>query len=239
MKAYWWPAQNFGDTLSPIILEWVLKEKIEYAKRSDTGKILAVGSILVAIKNDDVVWGSGTNRPDLIIRTPKGAKFLAVRGPLTKSMIRGAEVPEVYGDPALLLPLIYRPEIEKKYETGIVPHYVDKHLVNLRPGQRIIDIQADWKKVVEGILSCEKIISSSLHGLIAAEAYGIPAAWIKLGNKIRGCEFKFNDYFLGTGRKVQTPAMTTDAAKVVPGIENLAFIQENLIMSLRKWRNSI
>lgn len=237
MKAYWWPAKNFGDTLGPIILEWVLGEKIEFADRKDKGKILSVGSILVAIKKNDVVWGTGTNRRN-IIKAPPGAKFLAVRGPFTRQTISGADVPQIYGDPALLLPKIYSPKIKKEHPVGIVPHYVDKPAVVGRK-EKIIDIQADWKTVIGEILSCEKIIASSLHGLIAAEAYGIPAAWVKLGEKIRGCELKFNDYIEGTGRPRRKPDTDIDRVNYIPPIENLEAIQERLIVALKTWRKSI
>lgn len=236
IKAYWWPAKNFGDTLTPIILEWVLGEKVEFAKRSDGGKLLAVGSVMIAARPNDVVWGTGSNRPGFFYNLQK-TKFLAVRGPLTRKQIKG-DVPEIYGDPAILLPLIYSPKIEKKHRVGIIPHYVDKPIVAERP-EKIIDIQADWKTVIDEILSCDFIISSSLHGLIVAEAYGIPAAWVKLGEKIRGCEFKFNDYILGTGRKERNPDIKITGAEFLSEIENLASMQENIIMALKTWKKSI
>jgi len=208
IKAFWYKSKNFGDQLTPAVLEFFLNEKIELADRNEKGKLMGIGSIMTAIRNDDVVWGSGSIR-EAMIKGFKNVKFLAVRGPLTRGCIEGF-VPEIYGDPALLLPLIYKPEIKKEYKIGILPHYVDKMMVIdeavLNPEKDkflIIDIEKPWKEVIDNILSCEKIITSSLHGIIAAEAYGIPVKWVKYSDKIIGGTFKFDDYFLGTGREFQ------------------------------------
>lgn len=230
IKAYWWHAANFGDTLTPIILEHFTKRKVRLMRRNDTGKLLGIGSIMVALRENDVVWGTGTNR-DRKMRAPKGTKFVAVRGPITRSKIIGAKVPEIYGDPALLLPLIYNPKVKKTHKIGYLPHYVDKiHVLSkyaMMDGYcKYIDIQADWQTVINEVLSCEKIIASSLHGIICAEAYGIPAQWAVYSDKIRGGDLKYQDYFLGTDRTEQKHF--TD----LPPIKNLPLIQGRLIGAL-------
>lgn len=52
--------------------------------------------------------------------------------------------------------------------------------------------------------------SSLLHGIILAEAYGIPAIYLK-DNKINQ-DFKFNDYYCGTGRSEYKYAKTIEDA---------------------------
>jgi glycosyltransferase involved in cell wall biosynthesis/Tfp pilus assembly protein PilF len=222
-RAFWWPIENFGDTLTPIILDHFLKEPIAPAGKDDSGKILAAGSILQYLRKDDVVWGTGVIQRKAI-RPPEGVKFLAVRGPLTRGMIE-AEVPKIYGDPAILLPLIYHPRVEKTHKIGLVPHYVDKLQVKV-DGEKLIDVRADWKKVIEEILACEMIVSSSLHGIIVAEAYGIPAIWAKYSDGLVGGELKFQDYFLGTGRQEQ------DLWQPIPPHESLHEQQTALVKAL-------
>lgn len=232
IKAFWYKSNNFGDQLTPDVLEFFLKEEIKLADRNETGKLMGIGSIMTALRNNDVVWGSGSIRPAKI-KGFKNVRFLAVRGPLTRDCIEGY-VPEVYGDPGLLLPLIYKPTVEKIYKIGLLPHYVDKMMVVeekvLDPEKDkflVIDIERPWKEVIDNILSCEKIITSSLHGIIAAEAYGIPVKWVKYSDKIIGGTFKFDDYFLGTGREFQR------YGEVTPMI-NLKERQDVLINALKK-----
>ncbi len=50
------------------------------------------------------------------------------------------------------------------------------------------------ENVINNILSCQYILSSSLHGLIVSHAYGIPAIYFKKGY-IFGDGSKFIDYF--------------------------------------------
>ena len=55
----------------------------------------------------------------------------------------------------------------------------------------------DWQRFVCEIKSAEKVISSSLHGIIISEAYGIPCVWL---NDIPDSSFKYEDYYKSTGR---------------------------------------
>jgi pyruvyltransferase len=123
-----------------------------------------------------------------------------------------ADVPEVYGDPAMLLPLIYTPRTEKRFEVGLVPHYVDRDAVRMNdPCVSTIDVLADWQSVIDRIAECETILSSSLHGLIVAEAYGIPALWTTITDGVAGEGFKFRDYYLSTSREPPEPLVWNGA----------------------------
>jgi pyruvyltransferase len=208
-KAYWWRATNFGDTLTPIVLSHFLEEEVGFSSGNEAGRIVGIGSILHHALPGDIIFGAGSNRPSKKI-DGTGIRFLAVRGPLSRAQVVNAEVPEIYGDPAILLPLIYdRPRKGPTFRRGILPHYVDLADGLVPPvvaGETLIDIQAPWMEVIDRIRECDEIVSSSLHGIIAAEAYGIQAIWKKYpGSRIIGGEYKFQDYFLGTGREEQKP----------------------------------
>ena len=226
-KAFWHKTNNFGDAIAPIILNHFTGDDIEFADRETKGKIISIGSVIYAVREGDTVWGTGLIE-DKQITLPQ-AEFLAVRGHLTKDRC-GLDV-NVFGDPGLLLPLIYFPNVEKKYKIGIIPHYTDKKFVEENIEKRedtlVIDIQGDWKKVIEDILSCEMIVSSSLHGVIVPEAYGISVMWAVWTDNLIGGQFKFQDYFSGTGRGKQKPFAPIDP------IENIKAIQIGLIEALK------
>ena len=160
---------------------------------------VTAGSILAHVDNKSIVWGSGIIEYDTKVAR---ATFLAVRGPKTRKnlILQNHNVPEVYGDPALLLPKYYSSKIPRKYKIGIIPHFVDYPLVSdwyINSSEiKIINLlNNSVETVIDEIRSCEHIISSSLHGIIVSHAYGISAVWVKFSDKLFGDDIKFEDYF--------------------------------------------
>jgi pyruvyltransferase len=218
MKAFWYKSKNIGDTLTkPILNHFGIN--VKYAPRNSTGKVLFCGSIMKALRPNDIVLGAGVMRETDKFKLNNN-KILAVRGKLTEKIL-GVNC-GVYCDPALLLPLIYDPEVKVKHEVGIVEHYIDKGLYK---GGHKIDAFLSWKDFIREIKSCKKIISSSLHGCIIAEAYGKPVKWIELSNNVIGNGFKFRDYLSATNRKSFSEKLTK---------EQLTKQQEGLIKKI-KW----
>lgn len=208
MRAYQHPTtKNFGDTLTLPLLRHFTGLDVERADKADLGKIVGVGSVMHCIRPGDAVWGTGVQED----RRYSAAKteFLAVRGPISRAAIDNASVPDVYGDPGLLLPLVYDPVVEVRHALGIVPHYLDAALSRVKhPDALHISVKRDWRHVVREIKSCRRIIATSLHGIIAAEAYGIPVVWHgSYSRNLVSSNLKFQDYFLGTGRDCQRPGV--------------------------------
>lgn len=169
---------------------------------------LSLGSIIGRSNNNTDVWGSGIIKKNEVI---KGGRFHSVRGHKTIERLKelGLKPPKVVGDPALLLPLIYNSKIEKKYKLGIIPHYVDYDLIknNINdPSILIVNLRnSNVETVINQILSCENIISSSLHGIIVSQAYKIPALWYKFSDNLAGDDIKFEDYFSSVSIKNYSP----------------------------------
>jgi hypothetical protein len=198
IRVAWCLSQNFGDALNPYLIEKLTGKRAVYvASGAPTLKYLMVGSILHWAKPPCKAWGAGLARASDPV-DPK-VEFLAVRGPLTRKIAihNGASCPEVYGDPALLLPRVYQPKVTRFAKVALIPHYADQELVfnrDWQPEVKLINVFDPPEKVIDDICSCEAVISSSLHGLIAADAYGIPSAWCKLSPEPIGDGTKFKDH---------------------------------------------
>lgn len=211
----WWHrnegVNNFGDLLGPYLVKKITGKEVVFAEPSRwpwPKTHMIIGSILAAVKRNCVVWGPGIIKKDEIVGR---AKFLAVRGPLTRKRLveQGYDVPEIYGDPALLLPKYYQPKSgDTKYELGIIPHHVDYQLARTKVKDqdiKVIDLTQDIEQVIDDIYSCKRTVSSSLHGIIVSHAYGIPSVWVKLSEKLYGDNVKFYDYFQSVGISDYTP----------------------------------
>lgn len=171
-----------------------------------------VGSIVSHADSQTEIWGAGLQQSS---HSPRQApkKIHAVRGPLTAEALhrRDIDCPGVYGDPVLLLPKYYSPKYQsKKYRLGVVAHRKDYQSISaienlIYPDVKIINMRDCSMSVVDDICACENIISTSLHGLIIADAYGIPSGWAKISDKIPGGNFKYSDYYQSIGSEQDEP----------------------------------
>ncbi|UCG35111.1 MAG: polysaccharide pyruvyl transferase family protein, partial [Candidatus Omnitrophota bacterium] len=182
--AYWGTYPNFGDQLTPLLLRHYgytpvyshYKPIFKHVRKAD---FVSVGTLLGNTPEDfsGVILGTGM---DDYQKTFKYATIVGVRGYLTKkNMLISDNI--LVGDPGLLVSYMYPKELPKKWDLGVVPHFVDKkddiiEIWKKRFGSRvkIIDVQRKPGAVIKDIKRCRNIISSSLHGLIVADAFGIP-----------------------------------------------------------------
>jgi polysaccharide pyruvyl transferase WcaK-like protein len=194
---------NLGDSLSAVMVGALSGRPVHNVPfQWPVAKLVAVGSIGHAIRDGlAVVWGSGVSiRGGVLARNARRTRYdvRAIRGPISAQHYRdfGISVPEVYGDPVWLLPSVFCEPVEKKYELGVIPHIqdVEGHLPDAPPkrdslryvvdgaGPDEIAVINTWHDpTMEGLLaklrlirSCKRIASQSFHGVVIAEAYGIP-----------------------------------------------------------------
>ena len=218
----WWisPVEgtgiNLGDGLAPTIVEWVLQRgSISRDDAKEGTKFLCtVGSILQAGLNDCTVWGSGLidgGSSRLIVPRFKKMDIRAVRGPRTAETLRmrGYTCPGIYGDPAILMPLMYQPEdVERSEGVLFARHFKDKELF----ADDAFDMGTDdWRSYVDAVRRSSKVVTTSLHGIILAECYGTPAVLVS-SNRRDYSLFKYEDWYHSTGRKAFPVAATVDEA---------------------------
>lgn len=217
--------ENWGDDINYFFLKEIVRRPIvllgrtSLANRLNLKNYLVIGSTIdMLCKKNTEVWGGGIINGDVPLKH-KPKKVYAVRGPLTyaKLVKEGIKCPRVYGDPALLVSLYYRPQCVKRYRYGFIFHvsnkkFVDEIKIDGEPIRSckdvcIIDLSEyrHWHDIIDLICCCNAILSSSLHGLIIAESYGIPNLWIESGNPLIGGHFKFHDFFLSINRDRKAP----------------------------------
>lgn len=217
---------NFGDELSRDVVEYVTGRPVVRTGRMSR-ELTGIGSILdryltvrgrlalglrSLVSRPVYVWGSG------LIAQPKGSTRhfltpLALRGTLTRDAL-GADPATPLGDPGLLAARMLG-QGKSRQGIGVVPHYVHKAdpmiaAVARLPGVKIIDVERGGPEVCAEIASCDVILSSSLHGLVIADAYGIPNWRLGFAHDLKGGDFKFLDYASALGRtSIAAQTLTT------------------------------
>jgi len=161
----------------------------------------------------------------------------AMRGPFSAGALRryGVAAPKVYGDPVYFLPrLMPMDHVDKTFELGVVLHLTEldrpapegrpkaeyaRYAIspNLKASVRLITMYAEdsleaIEAKVQEICSCKAVLSTSLHGVVIADAYGIPATWFNYHrdglhwldamDEDEPIDHRFRDLYAGVGRPV-------------------------------------
>jgi len=262
---------NFGDELSPVLVHRILdmscdcEVNIEWESLgSKSSKLLAVGSIFSAesgYHRGDAVWGSGMRSSKAKdefqgLKCDDISNIFTVRGPFSRSTLKSwcpsspgiAKIPEVYGDPGLLLPYLFPADFPRKSEANnrttvtatmaapnrqlasqpsglydnviFIPHMNSVSVVAdnqaLLERLKISVVQPYWsykvpdneatvgamkhtlRDILNKIRAASFVLSSSLHGIIMADAFGVPARLVVA--ELHENLFKYEDYYASTGR---------------------------------------
>jgi pyruvyltransferase len=212
VTATWCQSANVGDFLTPWLIKKITGHYPIYAEPVSKGSyLLGAGSILTWAQKGWVVWGAGVaNKMDCV--NPE-CDLRLVRGPLSRRRAVDCEVPgarEVsLGDPGLLVSRFHkveRPTDPHPFRVGVLPHYVDMQRAWWWWGGiehvQIINVFAPLEEVLNEIVACDVVFSSSLHGLVFADAYQVPNVWMRLSDSILGDGAKFEDYLMSVHRSV-------------------------------------
>ncbi|MDQ0504873.1 polysaccharide pyruvyl transferase family protein [Xanthobacter agilis] len=188
-------------------------------------------------------------------------RVAATRGPVSRALF-GAENtlgPAVFGDPVWLLPQFYRPPIAKKWDLGVIVHLSELNGDGLdtevRPELLRYHIPEDFRGSIhiiqtrtaisadamrerlDEILACRRLVSTSLHGMVFAESYGIPCLYFAPKGRRRGLvprpldpddgnDLRITDLYQGLGLKqlhvyVQPRLLPTNWAHLMRSIDRV------------------
>ena len=220
---------NFGDMLGPAVIQRALQQHFEVCDPSTVstrdvvehghggGKCLfSVGSVMHQTRPGDAVWGTGINpyRQAKLKRTiPKQIDFYSVRGPQSLAYLRhnssysSIDVPA--GDPGYLIPFLFPeymppPAPTTNVQFCFVPHAHDRNQGIQHDDITLVSVSQPWRTVLQTLLhNCTHVASSSLHGIVVADAMGLSTMWFQWkGSETATSEgtFKYLDYLQSIGR---------------------------------------
>ena len=252
--------RNFGDALSSFLVEY-LSGKATTRKEFDTAEMSAVGSVLgkffLVSCRENVneaplkVWGTGMlddRAPEGNVCKKRGLEVLAVRGKETLGYLRkygyvSKSLTPAMGDPGLFYPdMIAGCRAKKKiYDLALVPHHMDiaagrllsEKLLSYGISVRFVDVTTcDPSLCVLEIASSRKVLSSSLHGLVVADALGIPNRRLlfdgyeqDMARQYGQSNFKFRDYY--SAFDLDMPEPLTECMADRAGADVLALINND------------
>lgn len=208
--------------MTPFILD---EFGVEYEHApAESAEVVMCGSVIQNLPRDfsGTVLGSGIIS-DVEHNLPS-AEVPFVRGRRTAHRIGRPRA--VVADPGLLVSDLVETADEKIYDVGVVPHYVDldtEFVQRVSDFAHVIDVRRRPDVVAAEISRCQRILSSSLHGLIAADSMGIPATWTVVSGDVVGGGFKFRDYetsLPGRARKPVPPDTVEDKQSLEASIPN-------------------
>ena len=204
---------NVGDSLQTHI-NTALFGMSTYHVENEGYRLLGAGSIAHRALPGDIIWGSGFKEVPLKLSQDEKEtlEVRAVRGPLTADYLarNGVDVSNVahFFDPGALIGELFPSQIAEcrkqvKRPTGIllIPHYKDTvRFMNCFAGRgyRIKSVDCDLFEMIQAIVASELVMSSSLHGVILAEAVGVPA--LLMTPPASEPFTKYQDYYSGTLR---------------------------------------
>jgi len=197
--------RNFGDLLGPIIVAKMLDRSGIQPNTSPRHDLLSIGSIMHFAEDGATIWGTGINgKVDSSAHTFEHLDVRAVRGPRTRERLleMGITTPEVFGDPGLLVSVLWDRDDWLDARAGrstpvtIIPNLNDMRRYD-RSDPRVVDPRRPIAEVIARVLQSELVVASSLHGIVVADAFGIPAALVRSPHEPL---FKYEDYFFGTNR---------------------------------------
>lgn len=171
-------------------------------------RLLLVGSTVHVGMTGDVVAGVGTKGDPIPHARDAQLRIVGVRGPLTAEALvaHGHDLTGMrfMGDPGLLIRDLVEPAAPEPGRVIFIPHYRERadHWSAPPKGIDVVDIDADPLDLAREIQRAEAVYSSSLHGVIFAQALGRPCVLVAPASEPM---IKYKDHYAAFDLPMPTP----------------------------------
>lgn len=234
--------ENFGDAVNPLILGELTGEKVRWAPLP-AADVVGIGSVLNAYARrggTGLVLGSGVREPAGLDPTRvRPAQVLGVRGLRTAAAL-GVDAALAVGDPGLVVPQVVARAARSRAPL-FVPHFTmpatpeGRRLVSaFRAAGYSVRLPAEpAAQLAAAVSAAAFVVSTSLHALVFADAYGVPCARLSVP-WLAEPDFKYDDYrsVFGVGlstvpvrdalaKRVRTAAIDHEHAVVSAGVDDV------------------
>ncbi|MEM6709149.1 MAG: polysaccharide pyruvyl transferase family protein [Pseudomonadota bacterium] len=208
--------RNAGDWYAPQLIEHLTGRRVAFAPVTACD-LVSTGSLLdrlsrshrlhrLGLRRRLTIWGTGTLAAEH--RLAGQHRVCALRGALTRERVSSATTTTPLGDPGLLAGELLERRPERTAALGVVVHQAhaeDRELgswFETNPWVKQLPATLPLDNLLPEIARCEALWSTSLHGLIFADALGVPNRWIDRPGLVGG-RFKFDDYYSAFGLRLE------------------------------------
>jgi pyruvyltransferase len=201
--------RNFGDELSPMIVEYLTGQRVQWAP-IQRSQVVAVGSVVnlyAALSGQGLIFGSGVrDSSDPLLTSIDPKLIIGVRGPLSAQAL-GLPAASAIGDPALIVSELFQRRFPKR-GVVLIPHFNSFSDARARSlisrakamGWRVVPATRPVDEVLESILRADLVLTNSLHGIVCSDAFRTPVQMVDFGqSKLIEPSFKYLDYAQSVG----------------------------------------
>ena len=191
---------NAGDLLNTYLLRKLFPlAKLNPSTKGRSQKLFLIGSTIDKAEKGDVIFGAGVWYPERTNIFYKDLRVFGLRGPRTYDLLKkmGVDLKDVKFmiDPGVIAARIYESETKEQKGSNnrllYIPHHAHR-IKNIRPriDADFFDIDCKPEDFLGAIFKSSGVLTSSLHALIIANTFGIPAVLFSNTESM----FKFYDY---------------------------------------------
>lgn len=180
---------NFGDVLNDVVWKKFIKAPLSDIEGSEE-VFVGIGTLLnERLPKAKVlhIFGSGLGYGSVTGEMMENWNVHFVRGPLTAKALN-LDLRYAISDPAILLHKMIKFDGKKDFECSFMPHHaIDSdrfRRICQGVGINYISPESPVADVIDGIVRSKRLITSALHGAIAAEAFRVPWCPVFTNNDI-------------------------------------------------------